>query len=172
LTTTLKYYIQMKKIFFLFLIALIPSYLFSQSKLEDAKQNLIGSWQFGYLYTLGNYDTGEEKDGCIKSTIYNFKEDGTVTVENTDTSICKYANRTNKWSIVVMHDIRGKEHFAVRLSEDGIGERNSYDGNTFTDEIFMLVTFKKKFLTWIPKPQYKVPNTNQDLQYFYKRIKK
>lgn len=162
----------MKKIFLLSIIALAPIYLFSQSKLDAAKLKLIGTWQFGYLYTLGNYDVGKEKDGCIKATLYNFKEDGTVLVENTDSSICKYGNRTIKWSIVIMHDARGKEHYAVRLSEDGIGERNSYDGNTYTDEIFMLVSFKKKFLTWIPKPQYKVPNVNQDLQYFYKKMKK
>ena len=148
---------------------LIPALSFSQSTLDEAKQKLVGSWRFGHLYSMSNDNPGEVRDACIKVTIYNFKEDGTVSIENTDKATCKYANRSMKWSAVLMHDDRGKEHFAVRISEDGVGERASYDGNTFTDEIYMLVSFKKKFFTWIPKPQYKVPSTNTDMQYYYSR---
>lgn len=150
-------------------ITVIPALGFCQSKLDEAKQKLIGSWKFGHLYSLRNDNPGEVDDACIKSVVYHFKDDGTVFIENTDKPACQYGNRTMNWMMVVMHDDRGKEHFAVRICEEGIGERASYDGNTFTDEIYMLVSFKKKFFTWIPKPQYKVPSTNNDMQYYYSR---
>jgi hypothetical protein len=148
-------------------MTLISSISFCQSKLDDAKQKLIGSWKFGHLYSLST-TPGEPNEPCIKAVVYNFKADGTVLEENTDTTICKYGNSTRKWSVILIHDERGKEHYAVRITEDGVGERASYDGNTYTDEIYMFVSFKKKFFTWIPKPQYKAPSSN-DVQSFYRR---
>lgn len=164
----------MKKVIFAFLILMVvlfPLYSFCQTKLDEAKHRLTGSWIFGHLYTLGNYEAGEEKDGCIKAGVYNFKEDGTVLIENKDTSICKYANTTMKWSVALMQDNRGKTHYAVQIVQDGTGENVLYDGNTFAGNIYMLVSFKKNFFTWIPKPPYKVPNANSDVQYFYRRVK-
>jgi hypothetical protein len=162
----------MKKMFLsslILMMSLIPSFSFCQSKLDEAKQKLIGTWKFEYLYSL-TATAGEPTEPCVKAIVYHFKADGTAVMENADTTICKYGNDTRKWSVIILHDERGKEHYAVRITEDGVGERASYEGNTYTDEIYMFISFKNKFFTWIPKPQYKVPSAN-DMQSFYRKQK-
>jgi hypothetical protein len=155
---------------FVMLVCVFSSFKsFAQSEIDEKKAALVGRWQFVYYTSLS--EPSKPSDACAILMEYKFNEDGTVNVINVDsTAGCKYASETKKWSIITMHDNRGKEHFAVRMFEDGVGPRASYDGNTFTDEIYMFVSFKKKFFTWIPKPQYSVPSTN-DMQAYYRRKK-
>lgn len=155
--------------YLLLLFTLLPVAGFSQSKkLEDYKKTLLGTWKFDHLYSLKS-DVNEETDDCVKAMTYTFNEDGTLSFENTDKSVCQYGNEKKYWSIIKIHDLRGKEKYAVRITEERMSERPSYDGNTFNDEIYMLVSFKKAFFTWIPKPQYSQPSAD-DIQYFYKKI--
>jgi hypothetical protein len=97
---------------------------------------------------------------------YTFKENSTVEIKNSDSTKCKYGNEVKTWSIVSLHDERGKERYAIRIVEDGIGPRASYDGNTFTDEILMISMLKKNFLLWILKNQYKTASF-KDVQLYY-----
>lgn len=153
----------------LLLLCIIPTSVFSQLNIAAIKENIVGLWQFEELYVKKN-NAGQTEEPCTKATTYLFKKDGSVSVENTDKTNCAYGNYTMLWSVIKLHDEKGKEHFALRLTDEPRAERESYDGNTFTDEIYMVMVLKENHLSWIPKPQYTRPSANE-VQYRYKKIK-
>jgi hypothetical protein len=152
----------------LFALFIMPVSLSGQSKADDIKKSIVGLWRFDHLYAKKS-NPGQTDDACIKAMTYLFKGDGSVSIENTDKPACQYGNYVMLWSIIKLHDEKGKEHFAIRLTEEMRAERESYDGNTFNDEIYMIMALKEKHFTWIPKPQY-TPASAYDVQYWYQKI--
>ena len=147
---------------------LLSSNVFAQdlAKIDELKKKIIGTWRFDHYYSINDADAARKPDDCTFSMKYTFKENSTVEIKNSDSTKCKYGNEVKSWSIVSLHDDRGKDRYAIRIVEDGIGPRQSYDGNTFTDEILMISMIKKNFLLWIPKTQYK-PASFNDLHLYY-----
>ncbi len=132
------------------------------------KKQIVGLWKFKLLYENKSKEIVND-DSCVAVMTYLFRENGSLRFGNTDKTVCEYGNSELFWTIIKLHDDRGKERFAVRLTEDRMPERTSYDGNTFNDEIFMITALSQKELIWIPKPQYTQPSVN-DIKFKYFRI--
>jgi hypothetical protein len=152
----------------LFVLFIIPFSIAGQPKAGDIKKGIVGLWRFNHIYTKKS-PIGQTDDACLKAMTYLFKEDGSVSVENTGKPACQYGNYIMQWGIIKLHDEKGKERFAIRLTEERIAERESYDGNTFNDEIFMIMSLGENYFTWIPKPQYTRPSAKAE-QHWYQKI--
>jgi len=147
----------MKKlsVFAIALTLLASTHCLAQKTKEDVVERITGSWKFKHYwmpYDQVNYE--HPKDTCEYLTTYTFNQDGTATIQSTDNSLCKVTYPALYWSVVSLHDVKGKQYFAIRLTEDKMPERDSYDKNTYNDIILMLVSCKKKWVSWVKKPQY------------------
>jgi hypothetical protein len=140
----------------------------SQQRPLKYKKQIVGLWKFKLLYENKSKEIVND-DSCVAVMTYLFRENGSLRFENTDRTVCEYGNSELFWTIIKLHDDKGKERFAVRITEERMPERASYDGSTFNDEIFMIMSLSEKKLIWIPKPQYKQPSVN-DIKFKYFRI--
>lgn len=139
---------------------------FGQTKKEEIAQKVIGTWQFSNYWNSAGPDYVQYvSDTCQNLTTYTFNQDGTASIQSKDKSQCKMEPLTYYWSVVSLHDASGFERQAIRLTEEKMAERESYDGNTWNDIILMIVTLKKKSVRWVEKPQYYPANLSKQSVY-------
>ena len=146
-----------KKIAFTILLALslLTNHCLAQDKKQELSGKIIGTWQFSNYWNPGGPVYAEYvADTCQNLTTYTFKEDGTALVQSKDVTKCKTAPQKMYWSIISLHDALGNQRYAIRMTEEKIAERESYDANTWNDVILMIVSLKKKTIRWVEKPQY------------------
>ncbi len=160
--------------FFLLFVGLVGYFTntIAQTKQEKISENLIGIWKFQDFSTPTGKETyPKNSDACIPTILYEFRSDGSAVMKSDDTTKCNTHFPPNiLWKVITLHDSNGKEHFGVRIMEDDApADRESYDRNTYTDMIFLLVKIKKNTLRWIHKPQYTSPSI-KDWQSIYNKI--
>ncbi|HEX6428443.1 MAG TPA: hypothetical protein VF008_12185 [Niastella sp.] len=149
------------------LIFIASTHSLAQKK-EDVLEKIIGTWYFFGYHDLAAVNAhAEQADGCTKVVTYTFNQDGTALINSTDTSICR-GELLDYWSIVSLHDDRGKERLAIRITDEKEPELANYDRNTYNDRILMIVQIKKKFVCWVRKPQYHPASSIK--QSVYKKI--
>ncbi|MEI9957925.1 MAG: hypothetical protein WDM90_16855 [Ferruginibacter sp.] len=113
-------------LFFLIGIQLFYSATAQKSK-ATITQNLVGhAWKF-----IAGPNGKKSTDSCEKYTTYKFREDGIVEIRSADSIKCDNWTLKRVWNIIKLHDIRGKAYFGVRITEQLMPERQSYDGLYF-----------------------------------------
>lgn len=151
-------------LFFLIGIQLFYSATAQKSK-ATITQNLVGhAWKF-----IAGPNGKKSTDSCEKYTTYKFREDGIVEIRSADSIKCDNWTLKRVWNIIKLHDIRGKAYFGVRITEQLMPERQSYDDFTFEDKIFLIVSIKNGVLTWALKPPYNRPSIKEAVTYLQRK---
>jgi hypothetical protein len=82
-------------------------------------------------------------DSCQKYISFKFLDSGRVEIINNNTNRCKEKTKSNYCTLIKLHNDAGKEFYGIRITEDIMPERDRYDKNTFTDEIYLIVFIKR-----------------------------